>query len=78
MPSAQDGPSDHQPPHRRGDAAGLEGLTRAEVRALSRSTPLTPAEFRARRHLAEQRVVPLRAVLDGAPGASGLERRGER
>lgn len=41
------------------------GLTRAEARALSRSAPLTTAEFRAHRLLANQRIAPLRVVLDG-------------
>lgn len=44
--------------------AGRDGLTPAEARALSRSTPLTPAEFVARGRLAEQRFVSLRGVLD--------------
>jgi hypothetical protein len=44
-------------------AAG-EVLTRAEVRALSRSAPLTKAEFKAHRLRADQRIEPLRAVLD--------------
>jgi hypothetical protein len=35
-------------------------LTRAEAHALRRSTPLTPAQFRARRRLAEQGINPLR------------------
>ncbi|MEY2514333.1 MAG: hypothetical protein QOJ89_1691 [bacterium] len=39
-------------------------LTRAEVRALSRSAPLTKAEFKAHRRLADQRVEPLRTVLE--------------
>lgn len=73
MGSAQSRGSDHQPPRRRGDAGGLDGLTRAEARALSRSAPLTPAEFRARRRLAERRVVPLRGVLDGVIDRLGGE-----
>jgi hypothetical protein len=43
---------------------GGEVLTRAEVRALSRSAPLTKAEFKAHRRLADQRVEPLRTVID--------------
>jgi hypothetical protein len=39
-------------------------LTRAEVRALSRSAPLTKAEFTAHRRLADQRIEPLRTVID--------------
>jgi hypothetical protein len=35
-------------------------LTRAEAHALRRSTPLTPAQFKARRRLAEQGITPLR------------------
>ena len=41
-------------------------LTRAEARALSRSTPLTPSEFRAKRDVAEQLVDPLPMLLDTA------------
>jgi hypothetical protein len=36
------------------------GLTRAEAHALRRSAPLTPAQFRELRLLAEQGVSPLR------------------
>jgi predicted nuclease with RNAse H fold len=36
------------------------GLTRAEAHALRRSAPLTPAQFRQLRLLAEQGVSPLR------------------
>jgi hypothetical protein len=41
-----------------------EVLTRAQVRALSRSAPLTKAEFKAHRLLADRRVEPLRTVID--------------
>jgi hypothetical protein len=37
-------------------------LTRAEAHALRRSTPLTPAQFKAQRRLAEQGISPLRHV----------------
>jgi hypothetical protein len=47
-------------------------LTRAEVRALSRGAPLTMAEFRAQRLLADQRIAPLRVVLD-MPAVDALE-----
>jgi hypothetical protein len=43
-------------------------LTPAEAHALSRSAPLTPAQFRARRQVAEQRNVPLHVLLNGIPG----------
>jgi predicted nuclease with RNAse H fold len=42
---------------REGDPAGL---TRAEARALRRSAPLTPAQFKAMRRRAEQGLNPLR------------------
>ena len=42
----------------------VEGLTRAQSRALSRCAPLTPEEFKARRRVAEQGLVSLREVLD--------------
>ena len=45
----------------------VEGLTRAQSRALSRCAPLTPAEFKARRRAAEQGLVSLREVLDVDP-----------
>ena len=60
-----DGPSD-----KRSDAGhSVEGLTRAESRALSRCAPLTPAEFKARRRAAEQGLVSLREVLEADNGA---------
>ena len=62
-----------QPPHGVRKRASQDDLTRAEVRALSRSAPLTKAEFKAQRLKAEQRIEPLRVVLalpaDGVPGA---------
>jgi hypothetical protein len=42
-------------------------LTRAEAHALRRSTPLTPAQFKERRRLAEQGVSPLRHASAGRP-----------
>ncbi len=49
-------------------------LTRAEIRALSRSAPLTTAEFKAHRTLAEQRIDPLRVLL--APPAEDSDEYG--
>jgi hypothetical protein len=46
---------------RRGSDAPL-GLTRAEARALRRSAPLTPGQFKELRLLAEHGVSPLRHV----------------
>ncbi|MEA2221400.1 MAG: hypothetical protein QOJ35_4026 [Solirubrobacteraceae bacterium] len=37
-------------------------LTRAELHALRRSQPLTPAQFKSLRRLAEQGVSPLRHI----------------
>lgn len=48
--------ADHSSPER------ALGLTRAEAHALQRSTPLTPAQFKELRHLAEQGVNPLRRI----------------
>ncbi len=45
-------------------------MTRAEARALSRSAPLTPSEFKARRRVAEQRVDPLPVLLAVDPSAN--------
>jgi hypothetical protein len=51
-------PADANPERTRlGDPAGL---TRAEARALRRSTPLTPAQFKILRRRAEQGLNPLR------------------
>lgn len=47
---------------RRGSDDAPLGLTRAEARALRRSAPLTPAQFRELRLLAEHGVSPLRHV----------------
>jgi hypothetical protein len=50
-------PADANPECTRvGDPAGL---TRAEARALRRSTPLTPAQFKTLRRRAEQGLNPL-------------------
>ena len=46
---------------RRGSEAPL-GLTRAEARALRRSAPLTPAQFKELRLLAEHGASPLRHI----------------
>ena len=46
------------------DADSVDGLTRAQARALSRCEPLTPAEFKARRRVADQGLVSLSGVLD--------------
>jgi hypothetical protein len=51
-------PSPVTPEHVKRDA--WAGLTRAEAHALRRSTPLTPAQFKAYRPLPEPGVVPLR------------------
>ena len=51
-------PADRKPERPRdGDPLGL---TRAEARALLRSAPLTPAQFKTLRRRAEQGVNPLR------------------
>jgi hypothetical protein len=66
--------SEQQIEHRTREArprARANALTRAEARALSRSTPLTMTEFKAHRLLAEQRIAPLHVVLNG-PGDNGL------
>ena len=41
---------------------GGPGLTRAEERALRRSTPLTAVQFKNLRRLAEQGISPLRHI----------------
>lgn len=46
-------------------------LTRAEARALSRCAPLTPDEFKARRHVADKGIVTLPVVLDEESDARG-------
>lgn len=43
-------------------------LTPAEARALSRSAPLTPAEFRTIGRIANRRLDGLRVVLEADPG----------
>jgi hypothetical protein len=74
--SGQTAPEDQPARIRRdGDAhAQVDGLTRAQARALSRCAPLTPEEFRARRRVAEQSLVSLRAVLHEAPDTSDARR----
>ena len=58
------------PPSKPSDARhSVEGLTRAQSRALSRCAPLSPDEFKARRRAAEQGLVSLREVLDADAGA---------
>jgi hypothetical protein len=61
--------SDDPQPSRSAEPAGADardGWTRAQTRAQSRCAPLTPAEFRARRQVADQGLVPLSGVLDKA------------
>jgi hypothetical protein len=58
------------------DAEVAAVLTRAEARALSRSTPLSPSEFKAHRKLAERHVDPLKVVLNGAADAARRIRHG--
>ncbi len=41
-------------------------MTRAQVRALSRCAPLTPADFKERRRVADEGLLSLRALLDEA------------
>jgi hypothetical protein len=75
--------SDDVPTHRPAASgqSAPDALTRAQARALSRSAPLTPSEFKAMRRVAEQRVDPLPVLLDGAdmtahrPGDRGAPRR---
>ena len=40
-----------------GDDGSREALTRAQIKALARCEPLSPAEFKARRRVAEQGLV---------------------
>jgi predicted nuclease with RNAse H fold len=49
-------------PSERIPAPAVAGLTRAEERALRRSAPLTPAQFKELRRLAEQGISPLRHI----------------
>jgi|GEM_PF-6455001 len=46
-------------------------LTRAQARALSRCTPLTPAQFAARGRAADEGLVSLRVLLDENGDARG-------
>ncbi len=60
-------PAERQPsikrgPQQRAQAPPVTQLTRAEERALRRSEPLTSAQFRELRRLAEQGVSPLRHI----------------
>ena len=48
--------------------AGLDGLTPAQAHALSRSAPLTPAQFKQHRRQIEQRSAPLPVLFDDASG----------
>ena len=50
--------------------AQIDGLTPAEMHALSRSEPLTPSQFKAQREVAERRSVPLHVLLEGSDGAT--------
>lgn len=53
-----------------GDRGSREGLTRAQIKALSRCEPLSPAEFKARHRVAEQGLVSPAAVRsEHAPDA---------
>jgi hypothetical protein len=63
-PNASVDQIEHRTRHAR-TRVSANGLTRAEARALSRSAPLTMAELNAHRLLVDQRIAPLRAVLDG-------------
>jgi hypothetical protein len=49
-------------PSRSRQGRAVAKLTRAEARALERSAPLTPAQFKELRRLAEQGVSPLRHI----------------
>ena len=61
-PTASDQPQRRVP---RGDqSTAHDTLTRAEARALSRSAPLTPAEFKAKRTVAATLVDPLPMLLE--------------
>ena len=55
----------------RGRRADLGTLTPAEARALARSTPLTPAQFKAIGRVAEHRLDSLRVVLNGGAEDGG-------
>ena len=54
-----------------GPRTAVDGLTRAQARALSRCAPLKPADFKTSRTVADQGLVPLRGLRD-----EGDERRG--
>ena len=48
--------------------AGIDALTPAQARALSRSAPLTPAQFKQHRRRVEAANVTLPVLLDDASG----------
>ena len=52
----------HAVPRQEVRVPGGPGLTRAEERALRRSTPLTAVQFKNLRRLAEQGISPLRHI----------------
>lgn len=67
--------SDSPPSSAGGNGRGqdVQGLSRAQARALARSAPLTPAEFRARGRVAETGV-SLRALLTDETGTAAQSR----
>ena len=68
-PTASAQPQSRRP--RADQGASPDTLTRAEARALSRSAPLTPAEFKEKCRVAAQLVDPLPMLLDAErPGES--------
>lgn len=67
-PTVSEGLPPNGPPQARSNA--IEGLSRAQARALARSAPLTSAEFKARRRVAEEGLVSLRTLLDDSAGAA--------
>jgi hypothetical protein len=70
-------PGDHHPGGSRArERAGLDGLTPAQAHALSRSAPLTPAQFKQHRRHVEQRSAPLPVLLDDASGRYAARHRG--
>lgn len=73
--------SDDRPlsgPRGAGAKAQLDGMTRAQSRALSRCAPLTTEEFKARRRAAEDGLLSLRDVLDGPAAGAGTRADAER
>ena len=65
-PTASDPPQSRRP--RTDVGTTRAALTRAEARALLRSAPLTPAEFREKRRMAAQLVDPLPMLLGTEQG----------